>query len=144
MEPLHPFAGECPRCKAHAWDFISEHRRGAAKPQDVIGCAFCGARLRVPSAGPRPDATAAADWAFPSGRFAGKTPREVAAEPSGMRYLEVMLSNESARPHVQAFLSGLDSERRVETIVPEIDPCLSKHPSPLRSEERQPPRDGGA
>ncbi len=80
------------------------------RPQDVIECAFCGVRLRVPAAVRSPSAESQADaggeFRFQFGRFKGMTFAQADAEPNGRRYLEVLRdTNEKLRGRIEEYLA---------------------------------------
>lgn len=109
MIDFHPHSAACYRCSATAWELIGGFVPHRGKPQDVVECAFCGVRLRVEAAAMpvpakrQPDAD---EFRFQYGRFAGKTLAEVAAEPNGRRYLEVMRgTNEKMRGRIEQFFA---------------------------------------
>lgn len=108
MTDFHPHPDPCYRCNATAWEVIGEFVPSKGKPQDVIACAFCGARWRVEAAA-RP-ATAAppadrAEFRFQFGRFKGLTFAEADAEPNGRRYLEHLRdTNEKLKERIAEYL----------------------------------------
>ena len=110
MIDFHPHTEPCYRCEATAWECVGEFTPVKGRPQDVIACAFCGARLRV-EATPRPAAvhrqTDAAEFRLQYGRFKGMTFAEADAEPNGRRYLEVLAeSNEKLRDRIKEYLTA--------------------------------------
>jgi hypothetical protein len=110
MIDFHPHTEPCYRCEAVAWECIGEFVPLKGKLQDVIACAFCGARLRV-DAVPRPAAavrpTDVDSFRFQFGRFKGMTLAEADAEPNGRRYLEVMRDgNEKLRDRITEYLTA--------------------------------------
>jgi len=108
MIDFHPHCEPCYRCEAVAWECIGEFVPHKGKPQDVVECAFCGARLRVPvvprsAAAPPPSDTG--EFRFQFGRFKGMTLAEADAEPNGRRYLEVMRdTNDKLRSRIEEYL----------------------------------------
>lgn len=84
MIDFHEFDGPCDRCDATAWEFVGEFVPHRGPRQDVIACAYCGLRLRVPAATFQP---ASSEPQFREGRHAGKTVAEVAAMDGGVAYL---------------------------------------------------------
>ena len=105
MIDFHPHTDPCHRCEAVAWECIGEFVPTKGRPQDVLACAFCGARARV-------DAVAVGlasdcdEFRFQFGRFAGMTFAEADAEPNGRRYLEVLRdTNEKLRDRITEYLS---------------------------------------
>lgn len=109
MIDYYPCPEPCYRCEAVAWECIGEFIPHRGKPQDVIECAFCGARLRVDAAAkkaaakPLPGDTG--EFRFQFGRFKGMTLAEADAEPNGRRYLEVMRdTNDKLRSRIEEYL----------------------------------------
>lgn len=109
MIDFHPCPEPCYRCEATAWECIGEFVPRKGPPEDVVECAFCGARLRVPAvarsaAAPMPADTG--EFRFQFGRFKGLTFAEADAEPNGRRYLEVLRdTNEKLRSRIEEYLS---------------------------------------
>ena len=143
MIDFHPHASPCHRCHATAWECIGDFTPRKGKPEDVLDCAFCGLRTRVPAV-PRPKAaephTGSDEFRFQFGRFKGLTFAETDAEPNGRRYLEVLRdANEKLRDRIEAYLagSGLDSSAAGGDIVasPELSgatDCPERVPSSQR------------
>lgn len=124
MIDLHPHAAPCHRCAAIAWECIGDFTPRKGKPEDVLECAFCGLRTRVPAVA-RPQVAKPHDdhdaFRFLFGRFKGLTFAEADAEPNGRRYLEVLRdTNEKLRDRITAYLAGnaLDSSADAGDIVP--------------------------
>jgi hypothetical protein len=99
----------CYRCGASSWeyhDMLYPHNR---RPEDVIGCCFCGAQMRVASRArpqPPPQPTNSGDFRFQYGRFKGMTLSEADAAPNGRRYLEVLRdTNEKLRERITEYLA---------------------------------------
>lgn len=110
MIDFHPNAEPCYRCNATAWECIGEFTPVKGRPQDVVECAFCGVRLRVPAAvrspSAEPQADAGGEFRFQFGRFKGMTLAEADAEPNGRRYLEVLRdTNEKLRGRIEEYLA---------------------------------------
>ena len=124
MIDLYPHAAPCQRCAATAWECIGDFTPHKGKPEDVLECAFCGLRTRVPAvARPRVERLHADRDAFrfQFGRFKGLTFAEADAEPNGRRYLEHLRdTNEKLRDRIAAYLAGrgLDSSAAGGDIVP--------------------------
>jgi hypothetical protein len=97
---FHPHADPCHRCHATAWELFGVFRPSRGPLEDVIECAFCGLRSRVPHVEmPRCEAkpqAAANEFRFQSGRFSGMTLAEADAQPNGRRYLEVVSKSDSS------------------------------------------------
>lgn len=99
----------CYRCSASAWEYIDTLYPYKKKPEDVIGCCFCGAQMRV-AARPRPrlqpQSPTSGDFRFQYGRFKGLSLAEADAEPNGRRYLEVLRdTNEKLRDRITEYLA---------------------------------------
>lgn len=86
----------CYRCNADCWDHAWFRKGSRPQEIEVIQCAFCGVLDFVPrgaaptGASPQHFIAAPAtsgEFVFDSGRFAGKTIREVVAHPQGCAYL---------------------------------------------------------
>ena len=106
MIAFHPCTESCYRCHATAWECIGSFVPRKGKPEDVIECAFCGVRLRVEAAPPRPQPSDGTDFRFQFGRFKGMTLAEADALPNGRRYLEVMRdTNEKLKERITEYLS---------------------------------------
>ena len=93
MTDFYPHPDPCHRCAATAWECIGEFVPKKGRRDDVLECAFCGLRTRVPAPYrpvARPLRASAAEFTFATGRFQGLTLAEVDAEPNGRRYLDVM------------------------------------------------------
>lgn len=114
MIDLHSHAVPCHRCAATAWECIGDFTPHRGKPEDVLECAFCGLRTRVPAVA-RPQAAKPHDaFRFQFGRFKGLTFAEADAEPNGRRYLEHLRNtNEKLRERIAEYIagSGLDSSQ---------------------------------
>jgi len=107
---FHPHAVPCHRCAAIAWEHIGDFTPRRGKTEDVLDCAFCGLRTRVPAVA-RPKAerphTGGDEFRFQFGRFKGMTFAEADAEPNGRRYLEVLRdTNEKLSDRITADLAG--------------------------------------
>lgn len=125
-DAFYPADLPCHRCHATAWECIGEFVPRKGRKDDVLECAFCGLRTRVP-APYRPvtqPTRGGAEFTFPDGRFAGLTLAEADAQPNGRRYLEVLRdSNEKLRGRITEYLSqsGLDSHDHDGEIVAESE-----------------------
>jgi hypothetical protein len=138
MIDFHPHTEPCYMCRATAWEWTGEFVPAKGKPEDVVACAFCGARARVP-AQPRPVAPPkdADEFRFQFGRFKGMTFAEADAEPNGRRYLEVLRdTNAKLRERIEGYLNAtaLDSGGDTGQIVclseqTEAKECHAKPPS---------------
>ena len=115
MIDLHPHAAPCHRCAAIAWECIGDFTPRKGTPEDVLECAFCGLRTRVPAVARPQAAKPHADheaFRFQFGRFKGLTFAETDAEKNGRRYLEHLRdTNEKLRERIAEYLAGnaLDS-----------------------------------
>lgn len=109
MIDVHPHGEPCHRCEATLWEEVGEFvpRKGPA--EDVIACAFCGLRVRVPAVKRTPQRSHDGDeFRFQFGRFKGMTFAEADAEPNGRRYLEIMRdSNEKLRGRIEQYLAEI-------------------------------------
>jgi len=100
----------CYRCHASRWECIGQFVPHKGPTQDVLECAFCGVRERVPAAA-RPAAVAeppaaTGEFRFQFGRFKGLTLAEADAEPNGRRYLEVLRdTNDKLRERITEYLT---------------------------------------
>lgn len=115
MIDLQPHAAPCHRCHATAWECIGDFTPHKGKPEDVLECAFCGLRTRVPAVA-RPQAAKPnanrAEFRFQFGRFKGLTFAEADTEKNGRRYLEHLRdTNEKLRDRIEEYLAenALDS-----------------------------------
>lgn len=108
MLQLYDFKEPCSRCEAVAWERLGLFRTSRGKEQDVIACCFCGYRLRVKA---KPVAATGSGYVFESGRFAGLTVEQVAQEPNGMKYLEVVRKNDKR--------IGGEIDRYMKTVAPQ-------------------------
>lgn len=112
MIDFYETTATCDRCSASSWECVGEFVPHKGPPQDVLECAFCGERLRVPAPYRAKPAAAqasppAADFRFQYGRFAGLTLAETDAEPNGRRYLEVLRdTNEKLKDRITEYLSN--------------------------------------
>ena len=106
MSDWHPCELSCYRCEASLWALVGEFHPMRGPRQDVVACAFCGARVRGPATRQAYSQPLARDgFRFKFGRFAGLTVAEADAGPNGRRYLEAMLDeNEKLRPIIAAYL----------------------------------------
>ena len=114
MIEFHPHSSPCHRCEATAWELIGEFVPRKGRPDDVIECAFCGLRTRVPAAVRPVSSRLVADdvdeFRFQFGRFKGMTFAETDAEPNGRRYLEVLRdTNEKLRGRIEQSLAGIST-----------------------------------
>lgn len=143
MIDLYPHAAPCHRCAATAWECIGDFTPSRGKPEDVLECAFCGLRTRVPAVARSQAAKPRADHAafrFTFGRFKGLTFAEADAEPNGRRYLEHLRdTNEKLRERIAEYLAenALDSSATDGEIVAlselsGVQPCREKRPSSQR------------
>ncbi len=115
MIDFYPHAAPCHRCAATAWECIGDFTPHEGKPEDVLECAFCGLRTRVPAVArpqsAKPNANHA-EFRFQFGRFKGLTFAEADAEQNGRLYLEHLRdTNEKLRDRIAEYLAGnaLDS-----------------------------------
>ena len=112
MTDFHPHTDPCHRCDATAWECIGDFTPHKGKTEDVLECAFCGLRTRVPASA-KPKAVKISDeFRFQFGRFKGLTFAEADAEQNGRRYLEHLRdTNEKLRERIAEYLAGnaLDS-----------------------------------
>ena len=143
MIDFYPHTDPCHRCSAIAWECIGEFTPRRGKIEDVLECAFCGLRKRVPAAalppGSKPHASHES-FRFQFGRFKGMTFTEAAAEPNGLRYLEHLReTNEKLRERISEYLTenGLDSKASDGEIVTLSEgtgesACQEKRPSSQR------------
>lgn len=143
MIDFHPHAAPCHRCDATAWECIGEFTPGKGRPEDVLECAFCGLRTRVPAVA-RPKAerphTGSDAFRFQFGRFKGLTFAEADGETNGRAYLEHLRdTNEKLRDRIAAYLVGnaLDSSDHDGDIVPSSElsgatDCPERVPSSQR------------
>jgi hypothetical protein len=143
MIDFHPHASPCHRCAATAWECIGDFTPHKGKPEDVLECAFCGLRTRVPAVA-RPQAAKPnanrAEFRFQFGRFKGLTFAEADAEPNGRRYLEHLLdTNEKLRDRIAEYLAGnaldspgFDGEIVALSEVSGASACHEKRPSSQR------------
>lgn len=109
MIDLYPCTERCYRCNAKSWECIGEFVPHRGDPQDVLECAFCGVRLRVPAMPreERPPPRDTDEFRFQYGRFKGMTLAEADAEPNGRRYLEVMRDrNEKLKERIAEYLTA--------------------------------------
>lgn len=114
MIEFHPHADPCHRCAATAWELVGEFVPRKGRPDDVIECAFCGLRTRVPAAVMAVSSRLVADdgdeFRFQFGRFKGMTFAETDAEPNGRRYLEILRdTNEKLRGRIEQYLAGIST-----------------------------------
>jgi len=140
MIDFHTHASPCHRCDATAWECIGDFTPHKGKPEDVLECAFCGLRTRVPASS-KPKAVKISDeFRFQFGRFKGLTFAEADAEKNGRRYLEHLLeTNEKLRDRIAEYLAenALDSSDADGEIVrlSEVSgatECLASPPSSPR------------
>lgn len=97
---VHQHSEPCHRCHATLWEPIGDFVPRNGPAEDVIACAFCGLRVRVPAADD------AAEFRFRFGRFKGMTLAEADAEPNGRRYLEILRDkNDKLRDRIVEYLS---------------------------------------
>jgi hypothetical protein len=76
--------------------------------EGLAACCYCNLLVRVK--GVRPDPLPG-EWTLPAGRFAGKTLAEAAAEPNGVRYLQVLRdTDQTMAPMIEAFLSTVTAQ----------------------------------
>jgi hypothetical protein len=137
---FHPHTDPCHRCHATAWECIGEFVPRKGKPEDVLDCAFCGLRTRVPAIAKPKAAKTSGEFRFQFGRFKGMTFIEAAAEPNGLRYLEHLRdTNEKLRERISEYLAenGLDSKASDGEIVALTEgtgasACQEKRPSSQR------------
>ena len=140
MIDFHPHAEPCHRCSAIAWECIGEFVPRKGKPEDVLDCAFCGLRTRVPVVARPKTPSPIGEFRFQFGRFKGMTFVEAAAEPNGLRYLEHLRdTNEKLRERISEYLTenGLDSKASDGEIVALTEgtgasACQEKRPSSQR------------
>jgi hypothetical protein len=108
MSDLYETDLACYRCSASSWEYLETIEGN--KPEDVVGCMFCGVRMRVKAAAVPVAASRQIDTAefrFQYGRFKGMTLAEADAEPNGRRYLEVMRDrNDKLKPRIEEYLSS--------------------------------------
>lgn len=94
MIVFHPCAEPCYRCNAVAWEFDEGVISRKGYPEDIVRCAFCCVRLRVPASKKQKTSQEVPahdpEWRFQYGRFAGKTMAEVDSLPNGRRYMELL------------------------------------------------------
>lgn len=113
MMEIHPHDEPCHRCNATLWEPVGEFVPRRGPQEDVIGCAFCGLRVRVPAvvvAAAEHRRDDADEFRFQFGRFKGMTFSETDAEPNGRKYLEVIRdTNEKLRGRIEAYLSTISS-----------------------------------
>jgi hypothetical protein len=88
----------CYRCGADYWDHAWYRSAARGRAIEVIRCAFCGALETQPcnakeASQQAPPHAPDGAFVFDSGRFAGKPISEVAAHPSGKKYLAWALEN---------------------------------------------------
>lgn len=102
---FHPHSEPCHRCHSTAWELVGEFHERGCEPEDVVCCAYCGLRVRVPAAVmPAPEPSGEV-FRFQFGRFKGRTFAEADAEPNGRKYLEVMRdTNEKLRERITEYL----------------------------------------
>lgn len=154
MIEFHPHAEPCHRCHATAWELFGVFKPRRGRLEDVVACAFCGLRTRVPHVElpPPPPAPKNDDaFRFASGRFAGKTLAEADAEQNGRRYLEVMMErDEQLRGMIAEYLakSPLDSRAHDGEIVAEREQtgateCPENQQSSLPLLGKPKPKGGG-
>lgn len=140
MIDLHPHSAPCHRCHATAWECIGDFTPHKGPAEDVLECAFCGLRTRVPAVARPPAARQHADrdaFRFQYGRFKGMTFAETDAEENGRRYLEHLRdTNEKLRERIAEYLDGtaLDGVGQSRQIVPPAElsgatDCPEKAPS---------------
>jgi hypothetical protein len=140
MIDFYTHASPCHRCDATAWECIGDFTPHKGKPEDVLECAFCGLRTRVPASS-KPKAVKISDeFRFQFGRFKGLTFAEADTEPNGRRYLEHLRdTNEKLRDRIAEYLAenALDSSASDGEIVrlsqvSGVQLCQEKRPSSQR------------
>jgi hypothetical protein len=107
MIHFHPSRLSCHRCAAVAWEFVAVRtvREGwKTYDMDIVRCAFCGLLELVDQpVGYSPQA----EYRFETGRFAGLSVSEVASQPQGRDYLEVIRRSDPAlKKRIDACLGG--------------------------------------
>ena len=110
MIDFHPHADPCYRCAATAWECIGDFTPGKGRPEDVLECAFCGVRVRVPAVARPQAAKLHADhdaFRFQFGRFVGMTLAEADTQPNGRKYLEhLAINNDKLRERIAEYLKA--------------------------------------
>jgi len=107
MVDLYPVEMTCYRCNASKWEQIGEFVPSRGKPQDVVACIYCGARMRVNPVKRAEPPQKTGEFRFGYGRFKGLTFAEADAEPNGRRYLEHLRdTNEKLKDRIEEYLTS--------------------------------------